>query len=184
MEENTTPAPSLASHAAKWGAILSGISIVVVMLLYAIDYTLMAGFTFLIILTLIGLGFVIYAGINYRNEIGGYIPFGKAFVHGLIVFAIGGIITTCFNLLLYKVIDPELSENLTEAIISNTEAMMVKFGAPQDSIDETLDKMREEMPDNFSTLGLLKNYFKGLIWYTILSLITGLIVRKNQPEVM
>lgn len=184
MEENATPSTTLMNHALKWGGILAGISIVVVMLIYAIDYTMMAGFSFLGIMLVVGLVFVTYAGINYRNEIGGYIPFGKAFLHGFAVFAIGGIVTTLFNLLLYKVIDPSLAENLTEAIISNTESVMQRFGAPQESIDEAIDKMREDMPNNFSTFGLLKNYFTGLIWYAILSLITGLIVKKNQPEMM
>jgi hypothetical protein len=184
MEENTSPAPSLLNHAAKWGAILSAISILVVMLLYVVDYTLMAGFTFIIIIMVVGLGFVIYAGINYRNEIGGYIPFGKAFLHGLIVFAVSGAISTIFNLLLYNVIDPDLPANLTEAIIENTRSTMERFGAPSDSIDEALDKMREDMPKNFSTFGVIKNFFTGMIWYAILSLITGLIVRKNQPEMM
>src|SRR5690606_31480436 len=184
MEENATPTPSLMNHALKWGGIFAGISIVVVMLIYAIDYTMMAGFTFMLIMLAVGLGFVIYAGINYRNEIGGYIAFGKAYLHGFAVCAVGGIVTTLFNLLLYKVIDPELAQNLTEAIISNTESTMQRFGAPQDSIDQTIDKMREDMPNNFSAFGLIKGYFTSLIWYAILSLITGLVVKKNQPEMM
>src|SRR5690606_17033925 len=184
MEENATPTPSLMNHALKWGGIFAGISIVVVMLIYAIDYTLMAGFTFILIMLAVGLGFVIYAGINYRNEIGGYIPFGKAFLHGFAVFAIGGVISSIFTILLYTVIDPDLPVNLTEAVISNTESMMQRFGAPQESIDEAVDKMREDMPNNFSAFGLIKGYFTSLIWYAILSLITGLIVKKNQPEMM
>jgi hypothetical protein len=182
MEEN--PTPSLVNHAAKWGGILAIASIFVVMVLYAVDYTLMAGFTFILLMLAVGVAFVIYAGINYRNSIGGYIPFGKAFLHGLLVFAIAGIISTGFNLLLYYVIDPELPENLTEAIITNTEETMANWGAPQESIDQAIDKMREDMPKNFTVGGLVKGYFTALIWYVILSLITGLIVKKNQPEMM
>lgn len=184
MEENATPSTTLMNHALKWGGIFAGISIVITMLIYAIDYTLMAGFTFILIMLAVGLGFVVYAGINYRNEIGGYIPFGKAFLHGFAVFAIGGVISSIFTILLYTVIDPDLPVNLTEAVISNTESMMQRFGAPQESIDEAVDKMREDMPNNFSAFGLIKGYFTSLIWYAILSLITGLIVKKNQPEMM
>lgn len=181
MKENTTT-PTLVNHGARWGAILAGVTIVLVMLLYAIDYTLMAGFTFIIMATLLGIGMVIYAGINYRNQIGGYLPFGKAYLHGLLVFAVAGLISTAFNFLLYFVIDPDLANNMTEAIISNTENTMENWGAPQESIDQTIEKMREDMPQNFTALGLIKGYFTGLIWYIILSLITGLIVKKNQPE--
>jgi len=185
METNeTTQQPTLVNHAVKFGGILAAISIVLVLLIYAIDYTLMAGFTFLIIFLVVGLSFVIYAGINYRNAIGGYIPYGKAFFHGFVVLAVSGIISTVFNILMYYVIDPNLPQNLTEAIIANTEATMAKFGAPQDSIDEAIAKMRDEMPGNFTIVGLLWGYCKALIWYAIMCLITGLVVRKNQPETM
>ena len=183
METNETQ-PSLVNHAVKFGGILSAISIVIVLLLYAIDYTLMAGFTFILIISVVAIGFVIYAGINYRNSIGGYIPYGKAFTHGLLVFAVSGLISTVFNILLYQVIDPELPQNLSDAIIANTEASMANWGAPQESIDEAIAKMKEDMPNNFTIVGLLWGYCKTLIGYAILSLITGLVVRKNQPETM
>ena len=184
MEENTAPAPSLVNHAAKWGGILAIATILVVLLIYAVDYTMMAGFTFLLIILAVGIGFVIYAGINYRNSIGGYIPFGKAFLHGLLVFAVAGLISTGFNFIMYFVIDPDLPQNLGDAIILKTEENMANFGAPQEAIDETIAKMREDMPKSFTAFGLIKNYFTALIMYAVLSLITGVIVKKNQPEVM
>ncbi|MDL5050147.1 DUF4199 domain-containing protein [Oscillatoria amoena NRMC-F 0135] len=184
MEDNTTSAPTLVNHATRWGTILAGVTVILVMLIYAIDYTLMAGFTFIILATLLGLGMVIYAGINYRNQVGGYMPFGKAYLHGLAVFAVAGLISTAFNFLLYFVIDPDLAGNMVDAIIANTEKTMENWGAPPDSIDQTIDKMRDDMPQNFTAFGLIKGYFTGLIWYIILSLITGLIVKKNQPEMV
>lgn len=183
MEENTA-SPTIVNHGAKWGAILAGVTTVLVMLLYAIDYTLMAGFTFIIVATLFGIGMVIYAGINYRNQIGGYIPFGKAYLHSLLIFAVAGLISTAFSFLLYFVIDPDLPNNMVDAIIANTEKTMENWGAPPDAIDQQIEKMREDMPNNFTAFGLVKGYFTGLIWYIILSLITGLIVKKNQPEMV
>jgi hypothetical protein len=184
METNETSQPTLVNHAIKFGGILAAISVVCVLLIYAIDYTIMAGFTFLLIILVVGIGFTIYAGINYRASIGGYIPYSKAYLHGFMILAISGIISTLFNIVLYKVIDPDLAQNLTEAIITNTEATMARFGAPQESIDEAIDKMRVEMPENFTVMGLLWGYCKALIWYAILALITALVVRKNQPEAM
>src|SRR5688572_5408499 len=118
----TTQQPTLINHAVKFGGVLAAISIVLVLLIYAIDYTLMAGFTFLLIALAVGLAFVMYAGINYRNAIGGYIPYGQALLHGILVFAVSGFISTLFNILLYHVIDPNLPQNLSDAIIANTEA--------------------------------------------------------------
>jgi hypothetical protein len=42
------------------------------------------------------IGLTIYAGINYRNEIGGFLPYGKAFQHGFVLMAVSGLISTIF----------------------------------------------------------------------------------------
>ena len=182
MEESTeTTQSNLLSHAAKFGAIIGAVSIVLVILIYVISIAFLATFKFLFLLLIIGMGLVIYAGIDYRNEIGGYIPYGKAFLHGLTALAISGIISTVFNILLYTVIDPELPQKLTEAIIANTEVVMRNFGVPEGSIDEALNKMRDEMPKQFTIGGLAYGYVKALVWYACIALITSLFVRKNVP---
>lgn len=169
------------NHAVKNGVILAVISIVCVMIIYVVDLTILATFKFLALILVVGLGYVIYAGINYRNEIGGYMSFGKAFQHGFLVLAVSGLITTVFNLLLYFVIDPELPDKLVNAIIANTEEMMAGFGAPQDRIDTQIEQMRGELPNQFTVGGLCLGYLKGLIFYAIIALITSLFVRKNEP---
>ncbi len=180
-EQNTQPAPSLVSHAVKHGVILGVISIVIVVLCYVVDLSMLATFKFLIFILLVGLGYVIYSGINYRGEIGGYMPYGKALQHGFLVLAISGLVSTIFNLLLYNVIDPDMPQKLTDAIIANTEEMMASFGAPQDTIDQQIATMRTEMVNNFGVFGLIKSYLMALIWYAIIALITSLFVRKNEP---
>ncbi len=184
MEDSQAAPASIYSHALKFGIILGIISIVCVIAIYAIDFTFLASFKFLGLIMVIGLGVVIYAGINYRSEIGGYMPYGKAFIHGFAVLAISGIIGTIFNIVLYTIIDPELAQKMTDTIVENTEQMMRNFGAPDSSIDQTTEKMRAEMPENFSTGGLAYGYVKALIWYGIIALITSLFVRKNVPVEM
>jgi hypothetical protein len=184
MEANETNQPSWMSHAIKYGVVLSVISMVVVLLLYAVDYTIMATLGFVGIVMLIGIGFVIYAGINYRKSIGGFIPYGQAFLHGLVLLGVSGFISMLFNLVLYNLIDPELPQKLTEIIISNTEAMMAKWNAPQGQIDEKIAEMTVDIPYGFTTVGLLVGYCKAYIGYVIISLITALIVKKNKPEMI
>jgi uncharacterized membrane protein (DUF106 family) len=183
MEETATPQVSLFQHAAKWGAIFGVGSIVLTILLYVVDYTLLANWK-MIFLLLVFLGLVIYAGVNYRNQIGGFLPYGKAFQHGFIVFAVLGIITTLFTVILYMVIDTELPAKLTEVTIENTQKMMEGFGVPEDKMDEAMEKARENAQNQFSGFGLVKGYGIALIFYAILSLISAIFVRKNQPEEM
>ena len=179
--QEVQPQPaSLINHAVKNGVILGVVSILLVVIVYVVDLAFLATLKFLGIMLVLGLGYVVYAGINYRNEIGGYLSYGKAFMHGFILLAVSGLLGTAFNILLYHVVDPELPTKLTEAIIRNTEEMMAGFGAPQGTIDQTIDGLRVEMPGNFSISGLLYGYVKAMIWYCIIALITSLIVRKNE----
>lgn len=180
-QENNSSAPTLLNHGIKWGAILGAISITLVVIWYVIDYTLMADWKVGIFSLLIYIGFTIYAGINFRGETGGYISFGKAFQHGFLIFAVSGLIASVFNLLLYTVIDPELPAKLTEAVLEKTAAMMEGFGAPEDQIDKAMEDARSRTENQYTPSGIAMGYGYLLIMSAIFSLITGLVVRKNEP---
>ncbi|MBL7865096.1 MAG: DUF4199 domain-containing protein [Cyclobacteriaceae bacterium] len=181
-QQNTqNAAPTLMSHALKHGIILGVISIILVVVCYVVAFSFMVTFKFIAIVLLICLGYVIYAGINYRNEIGGYMGYGQAFQHGILIMLVSGVLGTLFNLLLYNIVDPELGQKMTDAIIANTEEMMANFGAPQASIDQTIEGMRTEMPQQFTPVGQLIGFGKAIIGYVIIALITSLFVRKNVP---
>ncbi len=180
MEESSTPKVSLVQHAAKWGAIIGGASLVLTLLIYIIDYTLLANWK-MILLLLVFLVLVVLAGINYRNQIGGFLPYGKAFQHSFITFAVMGIISTIFSIVLYTVIDPELPGKLTDVTIENTQKMMESFGVPEDQMDKAMEDAKARSAGQFSASGLVMSYGIGLIIYAILSLIVALFVRKNEP---
>jgi hypothetical protein len=186
MEDNSTneQESTLMQHAAKFGIIMGAIGFVLTLLLYAIDYGYLADWKFGIFILVAYIGLVIYAGINYRNQIGGFIPFGKAFQHAFIALAVAGLIGVAGNLLLYTVIDPELPQKLSDVAIEKTGEMMTGFGVPEDKIDEQMAKMKEEMPAKFGAVGLLTGFMWSLIFYAALAAISGLIVRRNQPEMM
>lgn len=187
MEDQQTTeagAPSLVNHALKHGMILGAISVVIVVLCYVVDFSIMVSFKFLALMLVIGLGYVIYAGINFRSEGDGFLSYGKAFQHGLMVLAISGVVGTIFGMILYHVVDPDLSNRMTDAIIRNTEEMMAGFGAPQESIDKAIEEMRTDMPNQFTIGGQALTFLKSMIWYAIIAAITSLFVRKNQPEVV
>ncbi|MFZ5973285.1 MAG: DUF4199 domain-containing protein [Bacteroidota bacterium] len=184
QKETSEATPTLLSHALRWGAMLGIISIALTIIWYVVDYTLMADWKVGIFSLVIYIAFTAYAGINYRGEIGGYISFGKAFQHGFLVFAISGLLATFFTLLLYTVIDPELPAKLTEATLEKTAEMMEGFGAPQDAIDKAMDDARERSESQYSVTGSFTGYGFMLIMSAIFSLITGLVVRKNEPMEM
>src|SRR5690349_15175180 len=116
-----TKTESLYMNAVKHGLILGAITIILTIIAYATSMSFMGSFKFLGCVFLIYIGYVIYAGISYRNSTGRFISYGKAFVHGFLVLATAGLVNLVFGIVLYDVIDPDLANRLADAIISNTE---------------------------------------------------------------
>jgi uncharacterized membrane protein YagU involved in acid resistance len=135
----------------------------------------------LFLMLLIYLGVTIYAGIDYRNNIGGFLPYGKAFVHGFLVLAISALVATLFSAVLYHVIDTELPQKLTDASLENTREMMEKFGAPEDAIDKALEDAKDRTANQFTFTGQLISYASILFFSAIMALISAIFVKKNQP---
>jgi hypothetical protein len=184
MEQTTSTAPNLFKHALRWGAILGGIGCAITGLLYAVDLSLLADWKIAIFLLVFFLGMVIYAGINYRKEAGGYLSYGKAFQHGYITLLVSAFISIIFQILLYHVIDPSIPEQLTDATIEKTEQMLTGFGMSGDALEKALDQARIDTPGRFTVAGLLKQFGWGFLIYAIISLITSIFVKKNEPQVM
>jgi len=175
---------SLYANAVKHGLILGAIAILLTVVAYATSLSFMGSFKFLGLLFLIDIGYVIYAGISYRNSIGRYISYGKAFIHGFLILLTASVVSAIFGIVLYDIIDPELGAKLAEAIILNTEDTMRSFGAPEEQIEKTLADMRTDLPNSFTLMGRVKGFFTGLLWFAGFVAITSLFVRKNEPVEM
>ena len=180
MEENAESV-SLKNHVIKWGLIVGAVSITLTILLYVLDYTLMVQLKTLFVMLLIYLGITIYAGIDYRNGVGGFLPYGKAFVHGFLVLAVSALVATIFNFVLYNVIDTELPQKLTDASLENTREMMVSFGAPEEAIDKAIEEGRGRTESQFTITGQLIGLASILFFSAIMALISAIFVKKNQP---
>jgi len=170
------------NHAIKSGVMTGIISIVLSMLIYIIDPTIFAIWWLMLLLMLIYVGLIIYFGIQHREQEGGFLSFGQAWVYSFTGLVTYGLIATIFSVLLYNIIDPELPEIVTDAVVEKSEAMMLSFGMPEDQLDEALEKTRVDTLERFTVIGALKGFLWGLIIYAILSLISGAIVKKNEPE--
>lgn len=179
--EETTEKSTVTNSAIKHGLILGAISIVLSLVYYAVDYTLLATIKIALLSLVILIGYTIYAGISYRKEIGGFMLFKHAFVHGFVVFVVAGLLSTVFNIVLHTVIDPELGQKLTDVSVQNAEEMMRGFGMPEDKLDEALEKARTDAAGRYTIAGLAIGYIWFLVVSAILALITGAIVKKKQP---
>ncbi len=180
--QGDAPEVDMKGHVIKWGGIVGVLGIILGLLFYIIDVTLFAQWWLLFVTLIINLVLVIYAGIDYRKQLGGFIPFGKAFMHGLATFAIAGLIGTIFNIILFTVIDPDAVAVIVETSIENTEEFMERFGTPPEQIDEQIAKLEEDMPGQFGVMGQITGYLWAFIFYAIFALISGAIVKRKEPE--
>ncbi len=183
MEEQIEqPQSNLTSHAIRWGLILGVINIIIVLLIYVIDVTLLADWKIAVFLFILNIGLVVYAGIQFRNSGDGFLSFKAAFGHTFLVFAIAGLLGTIFQFLLYNVIDPSAAETIVEASIDNQVAIMESFGMDESQIEQSMEGVEEKTRGQFQLAGLFFAYLVTLVIYLFISLIVGAIVKKNNPE--
>jgi len=164
------------------GLILGILSVVITFIVYFISPVTMVSGMYGIAMLVLFFGLLIYLGIQYRNSLGGYMEFGKAFQYSFIALLVAGIISQIGNALLYNVIDPALPGVLADQTMENTMAMMEKFGAADALSDEQLDQMRADTEANFTLLGQLRALGIAAVIYVVFALILGAILKKRDKS--
>ena len=180
MEQQNEQQTTIVSDALKMGLYVGVASVIMTLLFYLIDPSLFAKWWLNLIILVIVVVAVVIMGKNYRMSIGGYMSFGEAFKHGFIIFLVSGFISGVFTILLFQVIDSELKNVVSDAAIEQTSEMLEKFGMDEDQIEEALIETESSMEESFSLVGQIKGQVWAIAFYLILSLITGLIVRKEE----
>jgi hypothetical protein len=164
------------------GLILGIISIVIVYLVYFFAPESMVSWQVSLAILVIYIGGIIYFGLQYRASIGGFMTFGYAFNYSFIAMATGLLLTVCGNLLLYYVIDPSLPGVLIERQFEIQMAMLEQFGAADAMTSEQMDEMRKANAEGFTVFGQLKGFGVILIFYAIVALILGAILKKRDKS--
>lgn len=180
MEEVTTK-PTLLQDTLRKGLMLGGVHIVLFLTLYYVDSDMAAGFLYLFLILGINIGYCIYQGIEYRNELGGFMGFGTAFKHCFMILFVNGVMFQIFVGLLL-LIEPSLPDKMADAQMNVSLYWAEKFGAPEATVEQMRDQFdRKEITDRYSPLGLLIGVAFISIFYALGGLIVGLITRKLEP---
>ena len=144
------------------------------------------GIEFMVSWWLIGLNLIfivgvpIYCGVQWKMMNGGILDFKNAFLTIFMIFAVSTFIDTLFNITLFTVIDPELPNNIHDAVLEKTVTMMENFGAQEDKIDEVIEEMENKRED-YSVSSMLYGYFYYLFFGAVIALIGGAIIKKDKP---
>jgi len=125
--------------------------------------------------------FGIVSAMKSRGALNGFISFKEAFTSYFITIALGLAISTIISILIFNFIDPDAAITLKEKILDSTVQMMQNFGAPEEAIAETVEKMEAE--ENMFAIGkTFQSLAFQLIGYSIVGLIVALVVKKNNPD--
>jgi len=177
MEPEQTPFQA----AIKPGLIVGLILTVITYLCYFVDFNLLGsswlGFGSLAIYC----GLIIYFGIQYRKELGGFMNFGTAFQFSFYSLLVMLLITTLGNMLLFLGLDPGLGEKMADVGLKNTMEIMDTFGAGEMSSGQ-MEEIRQGILQGYTPIGLLKGAGFMVIFYAILALILGAIIKKKDKS--
>ena len=91
--------------------------------------------------------------------------------------AIGYLIVTMGNILLFKFVDPAAADLIHEEIMVFTKTMMENFNSPSDVIALTMDEMQKN--HSFSWMAIVQNYANALLRNAVFGLIIALIFKKS-----
>lgn len=156
------------------GAILGGLQVLLLTILYATDSLFGSGWTSLS--WLIYLGFIYWSASAYRDKfMGGFISYLKSFVYGVRITVLAGIIIGFFFFVLVKFVNP----GLVEVLQAEAEEAYLQMGLTEKQVEGMADAIA--MVANPWTL-MFSNIINGLFFGVIFSLIVSFFVkRKGDP---
>tara|TARA_R110002050_G_scaffold109799_5_gene221553 strand:+ start:309 stop:866 length:558 start_codon:yes stop_codon:yes gene_type:complete len=170
----------------KNGLIYGVVNMVYLMITYVMGVDTMISYWNSGASILIGLGMMVYMGIQVRNANGGFMTLGEGFKSILVIYALGAFLYLLFNFVLGQVIDPELPGKLAEATINKTIAMMENFDLPEDQLDTIYDEMETKVQDQMASMytitGFIQTYLMTVAFGAIGALIGAAITKKANPN--
>ena len=177
MEENNF---NYQEEVLKAGFLVGFASVFIGLITYIINFEISLEWWYGLLTLSVTIGLVIYLGINFRTNIGGYMSYKESFKFSFLVMTVSYVIGIIFNIVLYTVIDPGLPEVIKQITIEKTVEMMEGFGSSDEVIDATIEGVEKGIDDSTTPMGLIKSSPWGLLFLALLSLLTAAFIKKNR----
>ncbi|MEW6470073.1 MAG: DUF4199 domain-containing protein [Bacteroidota bacterium] len=178
------PAGPLYKKALETGVILAlaGIAFFVLLYVLGVEYTAKWWVGILIFVIMITLDVLLALRMKKKSGMQ-VITYWQAFFAVVIMMAVGTVLSSGFQTLMTRVIDPDYQENMKNAVIKNTVEFMENMGVPQEEIDKTIDDMIKGFDEqrDLTPAAVLKGIFFSLIWFAVFGFIMAIFVRKKPP---
>lgn len=171
------------NHGVKWGILQFLFSGLLYFVVYYINirFALSTGkWLFLAI----SLTILVIQGLQARSIDGGWLTYGDAFKTLFIACAVSSALFVTSDFVV-KTVSPALAEEENTITIERTAEQMADWGATEEKIEETIEKMEEQSAAP-TVVGSILKFVGSLLFNTILILIISIFVKKknkNQPAV-
>ena len=162
------------------GLIGGGALILLVLLTYIIDRQFMGNMVVGITFMLIAVTWTIIAAKRVKKHLGGVVKLGQALLSVILIGLTMTIISSAFNVLIYKVIDTELQADIIEQQVEFW--LPIMDGAPDEAIEQTIKGIEEGIMGQTSIKGILQTILNSVIFYAVLGLIVALVIRTKEKK--
>lgn len=174
MENNSS---TLKSHILQYGLLLGGISVVFALMLFFLDMHYSQESAVGIISIAITAAVIILGQYNFRKENEGFLSFGESLKLGVGIALISSVIGVTYQVLLVTVIDPDTIPKMIE--IAKNQLYDANPEMTQEQLDGILEMQKKFIsPQMMVAFGLIG----GLLIGFVISMISGLILKRNRPE--
>lgn len=148
-------------------------------ILYFLGVEYFVSFQFITLLVVVGVA-VVFAtlAVSQQKKLNdGYIPFANALGATFLALVIVGVVSYLFNLLLFTVIDPDMTHKILDITVQKTEERLSNAGIDDTRKQEILDNIRRRGSNT-----VLNTVISMGVWFIIsfvISLIIAAIVKKE-----
>ena len=168
------------SAAINYGVYLGAITSLITIIIYGVDIDLFTAPWLGIVLFIIVVAFGAVSALNSRKLLGGFISFKQAFSCYFITIAVGTLMSSIVGIVIFTYIDPEAAIYLNEQVLILTKETMERIGLPQEAIIAAIEEASKK--DNFSLGAQTQAFVFRLVFYAVIGLIVGLIVKKTDSK--
>ena len=168
------------SAAINYGVYLGAITSLITIIIYGVDIDLFTAPWLGIVLFIVVVAFGAVSALNSRKILGGFISFKQAFSSYFITIAVGTLMSSIVLIVIFTYIDPEAAIYLNEQVLIFTKETMERIGLPQEAIIAAIEEASKK--DNFSLGAQTQAFVFRLVFYAVIGLIVGLIVKKTDSK--
>ena len=162
-----------------YGLIYSAIGVVLWFIIYAININWFFAPFYYVIHILIFFTYFHFVGKDFRKKAGIKLTFGHAFLIAWITMIVYGIILFIVYVLMLKVIDSDLTNELARGTVNTTKELAALIGYDREKLNRADEKLMEKAMEEFTTMNLLKNYLIVNGVYFLGSLVAALMIKRK-----